>query len=244
MKKIRLALLISGGGTTALSIILACQNGILKDLVEIVCVIASNALAKGLQKALAAGIPSDRLVVIDPSGLTPDAFGLKIIETADRFGATHLGQHGWMAITPPNVIARFLGKMLNQHPGPLDPGFPGFGGVKPGMYGARVTCARLYYVRKTKCDTWTESTAQLVDEQVDEGLLVHTQRVAIEPSDTVESLQERLLPVEHATQIEAWRRMATGEARPAPRSERLIRPEHLPILTEAKLAAKYLYPKG
>ena len=245
MKKLRLGLLISAGGTTALSLIESCQTGVLKDLIEIAFVIGSTHKATGLRKALLAGIPDDNVLVVDPRNYSsPETFGKDLVHTAEQYEADHLGQHGWMAITPPNVIERFRGRMINQHPGPLDPGHPGFGGIKPGMYGARVSCARLYFARQVKADYWTEATAQLVDERVDEGLLVHTRQVPIEPDDTVARLQEKLLPVEHATQIEAWRQMATGEARPAPRSERLIKLSQVPILNEAKRVAQILYPKG
>lgn len=57
--------------------------------------------------------------------------------------------------------------MINQHGGPLDPGRPDFGGR--GMYGRRIHCARLYFVRATQRGFFTEATAQRVALQYDRG---------------------------------------------------------------------------
>jgi phosphoribosylglycinamide formyltransferase-1 len=250
MQKLNLALLISGGGSTAEAVIKSCRGGgKLDGLAEVACVISSNRNAGGLDKAAKAGITPECLRVVDPTQYgTPENFGRALIETLEEFHVNAVGQHGWMVITPSNVIKRFEGKMINQHPGPLDPGHPGFGGIKPGMYGARVSCARLWFLQESKLPAehwWTEATTQLVHEKVDEGLLVHTAKVPVYlVNETVAQIQERLLPVEHEVCIEAWRQMATGEATPAPRSERLIEPAHYQLLAEAKRYAQKTYPKG
>lgn len=213
-------------------------------LVEVACVIASNNTCGGIEKIKALGIP---IHVVNPKSYPDDktGFGNKLLRIlVDDYNVDAVGQHGWMPITPSNVIARFPGKMLNQHPGPLDPGHADFGGVNPGMFGARVSCARLYYCRTIGADYWTEATAHIVTEGVDEGLLVHTERVPIEPSDDVASLQARLLPSEHRVCIEAWRLMATGKANPHLRESRLISKQRSFTLQEAKRIAKTLYPKG
>lgn len=241
----KIAILISGGGTTAESIIRSTEDGVLAGLVKVACVIASNPECRGTAKASCLGIPTR---VINPRSFTsPNAFGSALLSILiDDYAVDKVGQHGWMPLTPGNVISSFPGKILNQHPGPLDPGHADFGGVNPGMFGARVSCARLFFCRKVKDPggDWTEATVHLVEETVDTGLLVHTERVPIEPKDNVADLQARLLQVEHRVCIEAWRQMATGAARPRLREERLVQWEHLPVLVEAKENAALLYPRG
>lgn len=136
--------------------------------------------------------------------------------------------------------------MVNQHPGPLDPGHPDFGG--PGMYGRRVHAARLYYVRETEEDRerhWTEATAQRVAPQYDEGAVVRRTVVPIQLDDDPISLQQRVLPVEHRVQIETLEMFAENRVTMCVRPERLIRLVWMyRILNRAKRVAELLFPRG
>src|SRR5437588_342377 len=83
------------------------------------------------------------------------------------------------------------GRIINQHPGPLDPGRPDFGGK--GMFGRRVHAARLLFVNQTGHDFWTEATSQRVAENFNEGPVLNRKQLNILPDDTVETLAARLL---------------------------------------------------
>ena len=145
----RLALLISGGGTTAQAIIRACKVG--RILVTPALVISSTKEAGGIQKALDEGIALEDVVVISRREYgNSERFGEAILKACKQRGINVIGQYGWMVKTPPNVIAAFSQRMINQHPGPLDPGRPDFGGR--GMYGKRVHCARLFFVQRVGRD--------------------------------------------------------------------------------------------
>ena len=239
----KIALLISSGnGTTAEHIILAVHSGRLEGI-EPTLVIASRAGAPGIERAIQAGISKDNVVVIQPGNFeNEESFGEAIIKACEARGVEFIGQYGWMQKTPQNVIERFQGMMVNQHPGPLDPGRPDFGGT--GMYGRRVHAARLYFVHQTNHDFWTEATAQRVAVHYDEGAVLKRKQVPILPDDDVMALQERVLPVEHEVQIETLRDFATGQVKELKRETPLVLPGEEKILEECKREAIELYPHG
>ena len=137
----KIALLISGGGTTMEAIIKAAQNDTLKN-VSPVLVIVSKESAGGLIKAKNLGISEKNILVINPKNFkTEEEFGEKIIKECEERKVDFIGQYGWLVKTPENVCEAFKGRIINQHPGPLDNGRSDFGGA--GMYGKRVHKARL-----------------------------------------------------------------------------------------------------
>lgn len=252
--KLRIAMLISGGGTTMREILRAVKSGFLSR-VEPVLVIASKPEAGGIEKAVAEGMSPDDVLVMKPKAYpSPEAFGEEMIEQCRKRGADFIGQYGWLPKTPANLIAAFSNMMVNQHPGPLDPGRPDFGG--PGMYGRRVHCARLYFVRKTarpehrevNIDYWqhhfTEATCQRVAPEFDKGALLAWTTIPINPDDTVETLQARVLPPEHMIQIETLKAFSEGHVEERMRPEPLVREEEYDILAEAKQVAGILFPGG
>ena len=128
--------------------------------------------------------------------------------------------------------------MFNQHPCPV----PEFGGR--GMYGRRVHATRLLFTRMTKRDYWTEAIAQRVHREYDQGAVVHSARVDILPDDTVDDLQQRVLPVEHKTQIALLKNVARGSVKEVSVRETLVKPEEEQVLFLAKRVARLLYPQG
>jgi phosphoribosylglycinamide formyltransferase-1 len=238
----RIALLISGGGTTMAAIIKVCQSGELAGI-EPVLVIASKPDAGGISKARALGIPEADIVVISPKEFeTPEAFGEALITACHAKNVDFIGQYGWLAKTPANVCEAFKGMIINQHPGPLDAGHLDFGGV--GMYGMRVHAARLEFVQKTNRDFWTEATAHRVTENFDEGVVVHKIQVPILENDTPETLQARVLLVEHQVQIETLQQFASGTVQTITRTTPLVLPGEEGILSACKENAIKAYPHG
>lgn len=240
--KLRLALLISGGGTTMREILAACRDDRLPR-VEPACVIASTEEAGGIKKACDGGMSPNDIIVLRPRDFEcAEAFGEALIRECDARSVDHIGQYGWLPKTPANVIDRYHGKMTNQHPGPLDPGRPDFGGK--GMYGRRVHAARLLFVRSVKRDRWTEVVAQRVHPEFDKGVVIKRMRVPILPGDSPIELQERVLPVEHQVQIAALQDICDDRVQELSLDAPLVRPEEEEILQSAKLVAKQLFPKG
>ncbi len=238
----RIALLISGSGTTAEAIIKACTSGRLSG-VEPALVIASRADSGGIVRAKEAGIKEEDIVVIDPKTFAgSEEFGQAIIVECKKRNVDFVGQYGWMIKTPENVIREYEGMMTNQHPGPLDPGRADFGGV--GMYGMRVHQARLCFVKKTDREYWSEATAQRVAVHFDEGAVVHSKRVEILPDDTAETLAARMLPIEHEVQIETLQMFANKAVKEIIRDTPFVFPGEEGILKVCKKEAVQLYPNG
>lgn len=235
--------LISGGGTTMTEMAKACLSG--EVSMYIACVVASKKSAGGIEKARALGIPEKDIVVVNPhkflqrdGEVDQEAFGLELRRVLRDHGATVVTQNGWMPKTPELVIDEFPDTMFNQHPGPV----PEFGGE--GMYGRRVHAALLLFRRMTKGDQWTEAIAQRVHREYDQGAVVKSERVALLPEDTVDALQQRVLPVEHRVQIELLKDIARGNVKEITRTSPLIADGKEHDLLLAKRLGKMLYPKG
>lgn len=239
--KERLAILISGGGTTIAEIIKAVKSGEIPNM-EIACVISSKDDAGGIEKARALGIPEADILTINPK---QEQFGGKILEELRKRGVTVVTQNGWLPKTPEMVIEEYKGRIFNQHPGPV----PEFGGE--GMYGRRVHAAVLLYRRWThssdwrRTESWTEIIAQRVDKEFDQGAVIKRMRVVILPGDTVEDLQKRALPAEHRLQIELLKDVAGGKVKELGKRPKIITTPVEELIWElSKRVAIFLYPKG
>jgi phosphoribosylglycinamide formyltransferase-1 len=238
----RIALLISGGGSTMEAIIKATQNGTLVNVVPAL-IIASNINVNGINKAKELGISINDIVILDPKLFSnEELFGDSIIFECKKRNVDFIGQYGWMVKTPKNVCDAFYGMIANQHPGPLDTGRPDFGGT--GMYGLRVHQARLEFVNKVNRDFWTEATAHRVTANFDEGVVLKRKKVVILENDTAEILKERVLPIEHEVQIELLKDFSENKVEELKREIPLILQGEEGILLECKENAINMYPKG
>ena len=243
---LRLAMLISGGGTTMEQILLACDNGPLKGLVEPVLVIASNDNIGGIQRAIDAGFPAGNIKVIGRKGRTKANFAEQLISSFSVFRVDVVGQFGWTEYTPEDVIDWCNQRqypIINQHPGAIDPGHPGFGGK--GMVGPVVHEALIRYLHAVNPldSAWfAEVTCHFVTMKYDDGPIIFSARVPVRRDDTAETLQERALSVEWATQIAGLMKLALGNTNPVVRETRLIPPENISNLLKAKAEAKEAYP--
>ncbi len=238
----RVAFLISGGGTTMEAIIRAANGTRLRGVIPAL-VIASRPDCGGIDRAKKAGIPEKDIVVIERKNFdTAEAFGEAILTECKKRSIDFIGQYGWLMLTPTNVIEAYQGRIVNQHPGPLDAGRPDFGGK--GMFGMRVHAARLGFVKETDHDFWSEATAHRVTEHFDEGSVVNATRVPILETDTPESLQARMLPVEHDVQIKTIADFRDGNIHEIIRPLPLIKPSELSILEAVKAEAIRRYPNG
>jgi len=238
----RIALFISGGGTTMEAIIKACKSNILQNIIPVL-VVASKSNILGIKKALNCGIQEEDIVVLNRrSFITEENFGQAILSECKKRNVDFIGQYGWLIKTPQNVCKAYEGKIINQHPGPLDNLRPDFGGR--GMYGLRVHQARIEFVRKTNHDFWTEATAHYVISNFDEGKIIKREQVPIFINDTAEILRARMLPIEHKVQIEVLKDFSEGKVEEFYRDKPLVRVEEENILKECKELAIRMYPNG
>jgi len=243
-ERTRIAIFLSGSGTTAEKIIHACNSGRVPG--EIVLVISNTKETDGLERVRKAGVARENTLVLQQNQYTGhEAFGEEIQKQCRRRGVKVICQYGWTILTPANVVAAFEGKILNQHPGPLDPGFLDFGGK--GMRGRAVHASVLRFFSKVERkpeERCTEATTHLVQEKYDTGDLLLKRAVPLLPKDTPEILSARVLPVEYEVQIESLEGFLSGSLVPHKREERLVRPGEEHILERAKEYGISLYPNG
>ncbi|MBU0978226.1 MAG: formyltransferase family protein [Patescibacteria group bacterium] len=193
-------------------------------------------------------------------------FGFKLLEVLHSYQVELVSQNGWMPLTPSAVIDEYQGRIINQHPGPLDPGRPDFGGK--GMYGSRVTCARLAYLsllnqtQTLKPDEfWTEATIHYITEKYDQGQVLDTYRLnlgdvfplselsgLINNQALLKKMTQRaqavLILLEHKLVIRTLQAFSRGKKTHHQPLKPLVPQKNISILQQAKETAIKLFPKG
>ena len=176
---VRIAVMVSGGGTNLQALIDAQKNGIIKSG-EIVLVISSNPDAYAIKRAEAAGIPA--VSVVKKECGSQQAFEAGIRQKLTEYGADIIVLAGFMSILSENFTGSYPKRIINVHPS-LIPSFCG-----KGFYGLRVHEAALAYGVKV-----TGATVHFVNEIPDGGEIIRQKAVYIEPGDTPETLQKRVM---------------------------------------------------
>ncbi len=179
MKKVRIAVFVSGGGTNLQALINAQKKGIIQSG-EICLVVSGNPGAYALERAALAGIPSD--VVWKKVLGSQELFEEKLIELMDRHHIDLIVLAGFLSILSENFTSRYPKRIVNVHPS-LIPSFCG-----QGFYGLRVHEAALAYGVKV-----TGATVHFVNEIPDGGEIILQKAVAIRENDTPETLQKRVM---------------------------------------------------
>ena len=178
MKK-RIAVLVSGGGTNLQALLDAEEAGKIPHG-EISLVISNNPGAYALERARLAGVPG--AVITKKECGSQEAFEARIQAVLERNGTDLIILAGFMCILSQAFTSRWPKRILNVHPS-LIPSFCG-----EGFYGLRVHQAALDYGVKV-----TGATVHFVNEIPDGGEIVLQKAVEIEPGDTAETLQRRVM---------------------------------------------------
>lgn len=179
MKKAKIAVLVSGGGTNLQALIDAEASGILHSG-TISVVISSNPNAFALERAKNAGIAT---AVASKKELgSQEAFEAKISELLSEYQIDLIVLAGFMSILSENFTSAHPKRIINVHPS-LIPSFCG-----KGFYGLRVHEAALAYGVKV-----TGATVHFVNEIPDGGEIILQKAVAIRENDTPETLQKRVM---------------------------------------------------
>ena len=179
MKKARIAVLVSGGGTNLQALIDAQKSGIINSG-AITLVISNNAGAYALERAKNAGI--DTAVVLKKECGSQAAFEEQIKSLLQRNGIDLIVLAGFMSILSENFTKDYPKRILNVHPS-LIPSFCG-----AGFYGLRVHEEALRYGVKV-----TGATVHYVNEIPDGGEIIFQKAVEILDGDTPEILQKRVM---------------------------------------------------
>ncbi len=179
LKKARIAVLVSGGGTNLQALLDAEKRGEIPHG-EIVLVISSNPTAYALERAKAAGVPALAFSKKKLGG--QEAFEKALLTALSEAKADLIILAGFLSILSGDFTARYEKRILNVHPS-LIPSFSG-----EGFYGLRVHEAAL--ARGVKV---TGATVHFVNEIPDGGEILLQKAVAVEEGDTPEILQKRVM---------------------------------------------------
>ena len=178
-KKARIAVLVSGGGTNLQAILDAAGRGELSDG-EVTLVISDRAGAYALERATMAGIPSVEINKKVCGG--QKAFEEKLLAALEENRTDLIVLAGFLSILTEDFTARYPRRIINVHPS-LIPSFCG-----AGYYGLKVHEAALGRGVKV-----TGATVHFVNEIPDGGEINAQKAVRIEPGDTPEILQRRVM---------------------------------------------------
>ena len=179
-EKIRIAVLVSGGGTNLQALIDAQQAGEIPDG-EIALVVSNKTGAYALERAAKAGIPAVT-VTKKASGGTQESFEQALLAILKENRIDLIILAGFLAILSADFTRAYNDRIINVHPS-LIPSFCG-----KGFYGLKVHEAALEYGVKV-----TGATVHLVNEIPDGGRILLQKAVDILPDDTAETLQKRVM---------------------------------------------------
>ena len=176
-EKKRIAVFVSGKGSNFSALLLRQKLGLLKG--KIVLCVSDNPHAFALDIAKKNKIETN--VLSDPSNAD------EIISLLDKHNIFLVVLAGYIKMIPSKVVEHYKRRIVNIHPALL----PSFGGK--GFYGIRVHEAVIKAGVKE-----TGVTVHFVDEIYDHGPVIIQSKIKVKPKDTPQTLQKRVLKVEHS----------------------------------------------
>lgn len=195
MRRIRIGVLASGGGTNLQAIIDACERGEIDG--DVVVVISNIPEALALERARKHRIDA---FAFPHKGVTREQHEQDVIDCLEQHQVDLVCLAGYLRMMTPLIIRKYAGRMMNTHPALL----PAFGGK--GMHGLNVHLAVLDYGCKV-----SGCTIHFVTEEVDGGQIILQKAVPVSEDDTPETLQERILKEEHKLFPRAIQLFAQGK---------------------------------
>jgi phosphoribosylglycinamide formyltransferase 1 len=192
VRPFRLGVLVSGSGTN-LQAILDSLHG--REGIEVVCVAANRADARGLSRAERAGIQTGvyPAAEYDSRAERDEALAEFLVER----GVDLVVLAGFMELLSTSFIRRFEGRLINVHPSLL-PAFPGVRAIEQAIeYGVRVTGVTVHFV----------------DEGIDTGPILLQEAVELPYAPDIARVEAMIHGVEHRLLPEAIRLIARGVVR-------------------------------
>lgn len=181
MKK--LAVFVSGSGSDLQSIIDGIESGYISNA-EIAVVISSKHGVYALERAKKHNIPAKVFSKSDYASREELYADLK--STLEKTGIDFIVLAGYLSIIPEDFVKNYKNRIINIHPS-LIPKHCG-----DGFYGLKVHQSVL-----SSNDKESGATVHFVDEGTDTGTVIIQQSVIVKTDDTPETLQQRVLEVEH-----------------------------------------------
>lgn len=191
----RIVVLASGAGTNLQAVIDACESGELPATV--VAVVSDRARAGALERASTTGIPAVHLGRHD--GETRPDYDARLADVVAGFDPDLVVLAGWMRILTMSFLGWFPNRVVNLH--------PALPGELPGTDAIR----RAWDESRQGDRTHTGVMVHLVpDEGVDDGPVLATEVVPIDPGDSLETLAERVHATEHRLLVTTLRDLCTA----------------------------------
>lgn len=171
-----IAVLVSGNGSNLQSIIDKIANGYLS--VNLVAVISNKDNVKALERAKKHKIPA---YFIDHRDIEREEHEKLIIKILQECKVDLVVLAGYMRLLTPFFLGQYKNRVINIHPSLL-PAFPGTSGYEDALkYGVKITGCTVHFV----------------DEGMDTGKIILQKMIEIKKGDTVDTLKERGLKIEH-----------------------------------------------
>ena len=176
---LKIAVLVSGGGTNLQAILDAIDNGTITNA-KVEVVISNNKNAYALERAKKHGI--ENLCISPKDFVSREEFNDVFLEKLNSYNVDLVVLAGFLVVIPEKMIQAYRNRIINIHPS-LIPSFCG-----TGYYGLKVHEGVL--ARGVKV---TGATVHFVDEGTDTGPIILQKAVEVEQGDTPEVLQRRVM---------------------------------------------------
>lgn len=197
--KTRLVVLISGNGSNLQAILDACTSGELPALV--VTVISNKPDAYGLTRARKAGV--EAIHFPKPENESRRDYDARLANYITTKLPDYVVLAGWMRILSSAFLSCFPNRVINLHP------------ALPGTFPGTRAIERAFEAHQRGEIDHTGVMVHLVpDEGVDNGPVLATETISIQPEDTLELLEARVHQVEHRILVNVLKKLTTGVAAP------------------------------
>ncbi len=182
MPQVKIGVLLSGSGSNLQSLIDNIESGTINGRIEVV--ISNKKDAYGLERARQHSI--DAVFVNQREYADIEAYNDAVIDELKKHNVELVILAGYLKILSARFIETYKNKIINIHPS-LIPSFCGMG-----FYGIKVHEAAINYGVKL-----SGATVHFVDENTDTGPIIIQESVKVDFEDTAESLQQKILKIEH-----------------------------------------------
>lgn len=190
MKKLALAVMISGTGSNLKAIIEAVKSGTLHA--DIRLVVSSRPEAKGIRYAKEAGIP---LLIMQKSEYkNPQEADQKISEALKQAGVELVAMAGYMRKVTEPLLSAYPDKIINLHPALL-PSFRGAHAIQEAFdFGVKVTGV----------------TVHIINEEYDQGKIIAQEPLKVDPTWSIDELERHIHDLEHRLYPQVIESIAQG----------------------------------
>lgn len=192
-KDFKIAVLASTNGTDLQAIIDEMKAGKMPGI-SLTAVLSNKQDCGALEKARANDIPA---IFIDPADKTREEFDMEIAKTLEEKQIDLIVLVGYMRILSPYFVHKFENRIINVHPS-LIPKYSGKNFFNKGVHEAVLKAG----------EKETGMTIHYIDETVDTGKIICQKRCAVSPSDTPETLKEKVQALEKKYYPEVIRQLA------------------------------------